>query len=177
MVIRPAQNADAHAMSRIYVQTWQYTYLGIVPYEYLSTMSVSQHRQEFIKELKSNQVISFVAEDSGRVVGFVTGGNARKGDGVYSGEIYTLYVLKEEQRRGIGTKLISALANRFNQLGMYSMLVRVLKQNPYRRFYEKMNGIYLQVDLMHMAGEMLDVAAYGWIDTSLIYSESLYFRG
>ena len=169
MLIRPTQNADAHSMSRIYVQTWQYTYLGIVPYEYLSTMSVAQHRQAFLKELKSKQVVSFVAEDSGRVVGFVTGGQARQGDGIYSAEIYTLYVLKDQQRRGIGTKLVSALAIRFYHLGMYSMLVWVLKQNPYRQFYEKLNGIHLQIDRMQVAGEMLDVAAYGWIDTSLIY--------
>ena len=156
-------------MSRIYVQTWQDTYLGVVPYEYLSTMSIAKHRQAFLKELKSNQVTSFVAEDSGRLVGFVTGGYERKGDGIYSGEIYTLYVLKDHQRQGIGLKLVSALATRFNQSGIYSMLVWVLKKNPYRRFYEKINGIYIQTHHTPVAGEMLDVAAYGWLDTSLIY--------
>lgn len=169
MVIRPTQEADAHSMSRIYVQTWQHTYLGVVPYEYLSTMSEAQHRQAFLKELKSKQVISFVAEHSDRVVGFITGGYERKGGGIYSGEIYTLYVLKGHQRRGVGTKLVSALATSFYQSSMYSMLVWVLKQNPYRQFYEKLNGIYLQTDHMPVAGEMLDVAAYGWLDTSLIY--------
>lgn len=168
MVIRPTQKVDAYSMSRIYVQTWQHTYLGVVPYDYLSRMSVAQHAQAFLKELKSKQVISFIAEDSDRVVGFVTGGYERKGDGIYSGEIYTLYVLKNHQRRGIGAKLVSTLATRFNQFGMFSMLVWVLKQNPYRRFYEKINGIYFQTKRMPVAGQMLDVAAYGWIDTSLI---------
>jgi ribosomal protein S18 acetylase RimI-like enzyme len=169
MVIRPTQNADAYSMSRIYVQTWQYTYLGVIPYEYLSTMSVAQHQRAFLNELKSKQVSSFVAEESNRVVGFITGGHERKGDGIYSGEIYTLYVLKNYQRRGIGAKLVSALTARFNQFGIYSMLVWVLKENPYRRFYEKINGIYIQTHHMPVAGEMLDVAAYGWLDTSLIY--------
>jgi len=169
MVIRPTQTADAHSMSRIYVQTWQNTYLGVVPYDYLSTMSVAQHQEAFLNELKSKQVISFVAEDAARVVGFITGGNERKGDRIYSGEIYCLYVLKNHQRRGIGAKLVSALASRLNQSGIYSMLVWVLKENPYRHFYEKINGIYIQTHHMDVAGEMLDVKAYGWLDTSLIY--------
>jgi len=51
-----------------------------------------------------------VAEDAGRVVGFITGGDERNKDDIYRGEIYTLYVLKHFQRRGIGGRLVSALA-------------------------------------------------------------------
>ena len=168
MVIRPGQKIDASSISRVYVQTWQDTYLGVVPYYYLYTMSIPQLEQAFLNEMKSKHVISFVAEDAGRVIGFITGGYERKGDYIYSGEIYTLYVLKNRQRQGIGTRLVSALATQFNYFGIYSMLVWVLKQNPYRQFYEKLNGIYLRTHRMPFAGEILDVAAYGWIDTSLI---------
>ncbi len=173
MVIRPSQKADVYSMSRIYVQTWQDTYLGVLPYDYLHAMSVAHYQKAFLDELSSRQVISFAAEDSGRVIGFITGGYERKGDVIYSGEIYTLYVLKNFQRLGIGAKLVAALATQFNHLGIYSMLVWVLKQNPYRRFYEKINGIYLQTRRTPVGGEMLDVAAYGWIDTSLIYPSIL----
>ncbi len=169
MVIRPSQRRDAHSMSCIYVQTWQDTYLSVVPYGYLSTMSVPQHAQAFLKELKSKQIASFVAEDAGRVLGFITGGYERNGDSIYSGEIYTLYVLKNHQRQGIGAKLASALARRFNNLGIYSMLVQVLNQNSYRHFYKKINGIYLKTQPMNFAGETLDVEYYGWIDSTLIY--------
>ena len=70
---------------------------------------------------------------------------------IYSGEIYTLYVLKQFQRRGIGGKLVSALATRLNQDGIYSMLVRVLKLNPYRRFYQKINGTYIKAERLPFA--------------------------
>ena len=169
MVIRPSQNDDANSMSRVYVQTWRDTYLGVVPYGYLYTMSLPRLEQEFLNELQGNQVISYVAEDSEGVIGFVSGGYERHGDHIYNGEIYALYVLKNYHRQGVGTKLVSALARRLNQFGIYSMLVRVLEHNPYRRFYEKINGIYLQKHQMPFAGEVLDLTAYGWIDTSLIY--------
>lgn len=169
MVIRPAHTADAHAMAYIYVQTWRDTYLGLVPCHYLYSMSVRHHAHAFLDELKRGKVISYVAEDIGKVIGFITGGYERKGNQIYCGEIYTLYVLKTNQRQGIGAKLVSALTEQLYGSGLYSMLVWVLEQNPYRRFYEKINGIYLQTQRLQFADEMLEVAAYGWLDTSLIH--------
>ncbi len=168
MLIRPTQLSDAHSMACIYVQTWQDTYLSVIPYDYLSSMSIAQHEKAFSKELNGHHVISFVAEDSGRIIGFTTGGFERNGDAVYGGEIYTLYVLKNLQRRGIGTSLVSALAMQFEVKGIYSMLARVLKLNPYRRFYGKINGLYLQTEKQPFAGEIMDVVTYGWLDTTLI---------
>ena len=169
MVIRSSQKDDVSSMSRVYVQTWRDTYLGVVPYGYLYTMSLPRLEQEFLNELQSNQVISYVAEDAGGLIAFVSGGLERHGDHISNGEIYALYVLKNYQRQGVGTELVSALARQLNQFGIYSMLVRVLEHNPYRRFYEKINGIYLQKQHLPFAGEVLDLTAYGWIDTSLIY--------
>jgi ribosomal protein S18 acetylase RimI-like enzyme len=170
MVIRPSQRTDAHSMSRIYVQTWRDTYLSVIPCDYLFEMSVPQHEQSFFNDLNSRQIISFVAEDVGRIVGFITGGYERNGDDIYSAEIYTLYVLKNFHRKGIGAKLVSALARQLNQSGIYSMLVRVLKLNPYRRFYKKINGMYLKTERLSFAGEIMEVEIYGWLDTTLIYS-------
>ena len=155
-------------MACIYVQTWQDTYLSVIPYDYLSSMSIPRHEKAFVKELNGKHIFSFVAEEDGRVIGFTTGGYERNGDAVYGGEIYTLYVLKNFQRQGVGTSLVSALAMQFELSGIYSMLVRVLKRNPYRRFYKKINGLYLQTARKPFAGEIMDVETYGWLDTSLI---------
>lgn len=155
-------------MSRIYVQTWRDTYLGMLPYDYLFEMSAPHHGMTFLSKLDTNQLISFVAEDSGRVLGFITGGLERNGNDIYRGEIYTLYVLKNFQRQGIGKKLVSMLAKQFNRSGIYSMLVRVLKLNPYRRFYIKINGTYLRTEHQQLSGERLEVNVYGWLDISLL---------
>ena len=155
-------------MSRIYVKTWRDTYLSVIPFGYLFGMSEVRQEQAFFNELSSRQTVSFVAEDAGRVVGFITGGDERNKDEIYSGEIYTLYVLKHFQRRGIGGKLVSALATRLNRNGIYSMMVRVLKLNPYRRFYQKINGTLINTERLPFAGEIMDVEAYGWLDTTLI---------
>ena len=168
MVIRPAQTADALAMSRIYVQTWRDTYLSMVPYGYLYEMSAHRHEQTFVRELGGKKISGFVAEDAGRMVGFTTGGRERHGNDIYCGEIYTLYVLEYLQRRGIGQDLVVSLAAHLRLSGIYSMLVRVLRLNPYRRFYRKINGTYLKTEHQPFAGETVEVEVYGWLDTTLI---------
>jgi GNAT superfamily N-acetyltransferase len=169
MLIRGCRKEDAHSISLVYVQTWQDTYLGILPFGYLYSMPVARLERGLIDGLNSKQVISYVAEEAGKLVGYISGGYERKGDCIYSGEIYELYVLKDHQRRGVGSELVSALVARFNHFGIYSMLVQVLDANPYRRFYEKINGIYLRNSRIPFAGEVLDVAVYGWINTGLIH--------
>ena len=169
MKIRLSNIADARAMARIYVQAWRDTYNGILPSDYLGTMSIPEHEHAFLNDLHDNRIICFVAEEGGNgVVGFVTGGPERNGNFIYSGEIYTLYVLRSYQRQGIGFKLVSALAAHLNRHAIYSMMVWVLKQNPNRRFYEKINGVYLYSHRTQFAGTKVQQIAYGWIDTNLI---------
>jgi len=156
-------------MSSIYVQTWQDTYLGVVPFDYLYNMSVDRYEQAFLKELEGRQILSYVAEVKGRVVGFTTGGFERHGDDIYGGEIFTLYVSRNYQRRGVGRQLVESLARSFNYYGIHSMIVQVLQQNPCRNFYRKINGIHLGTQGLPFAGEMLAVESYGWIDTSLVH--------
>ena len=57
----------------------------------------------------------------------------------------------------------------FHRSGIYTMLVRVLKDNPYKRFYSKINGTYLKAERMPFAGEIMEVEIYGWLDASLTW--------
>jgi ribosomal protein S18 acetylase RimI-like enzyme len=168
MLIRPSRQADAQSMAHVYVKTWQDTYLGLVPFGYLYEMSASALERGFLNETQGKHAFSYVADDAGDVIGFISGGYARQADDIYEGEIFALYVLKNHQRKGIGTQLVLALATAFNRCDIHSMLVWVLEHNPCRRFYERLNGMYLRKKRLPFAGELLDTVAYGWIDTSLI---------
>jgi GNAT superfamily N-acetyltransferase len=171
MIIRRSKQADARALARIYVQSWHETYMGIVPAGYLHTMTVSGFVPAFLNELRSGASASFIAEFPGEGgVGFISGGQERQNDCIYSGEIYSLYVLKRFQRQAIGTRLVASLTDEFRRRGIHSMLVWVLKQNPSRRFYEKINGIYVRSGRIPLGGNLLDGVAYGWISTELIPS-------
>ncbi len=169
MQVRPAKPSDARALARVYVHTWQQTYRGLLPDNYLDAMTVGRSERTYLHRLESGIWCVVEAED-GRVAGFVSGGPSRNPEEVYGGEIYELYLLKEYQGRGMGRRLVQALARRFDRIGIYSMMVWVLARNPNRRFYEKIDGIYLRSAIISFAGLRLEAVAYGWISTDLVLS-------
>ena len=142
--IRPADPSDAGAMARVHVDTWRSTYGGIVPAKHLASLSCRDRESKWFDILTtaSPNTSNFVAEtESGDVVGFADGGPEREGNQTYRGELYAVYVLERYQRRGVGHRLVSAVAQRLISDGMYSMLVWVLQGNgPACRFYESLGG-------------------------------------
>ena len=169
MSIRPAKPADARAMARIYVETWQATYRGILPDAYLDTMTVGESEKALAREMGGAGVISLVAEaDGGHTAGLITGGIERRRDCIYGGEIFSLYVAPAYQRQGIGKGLVTHLVDRMNRLDIFAVKVQVLQANPYRRFYENLNGVLLACGRIRFAGTGLPACTYGWIDTDLI---------
>jgi GNAT superfamily N-acetyltransferase len=169
MSIRPAKPSDAHAMARIYVETWQATYRGILPDAYLVAMTIGDSEKALSREMGGAGVISLVAEsEPGHVVGLITGGIDRRRDRIYGGEIFSLYVGQAYQRRGIGKALVTHLVDRMNRLGIFAAKVQVLQANPCRRFYENLNGVLLACGRIRFAGTELAACTYGWLDTDLI---------
>jgi ribosomal protein S18 acetylase RimI-like enzyme len=112
--IRKAVVSDAEAISAVHVASKQAAYRRLVPASILSELSAPQanaERQErWRKVLASDEVDVFVAELDGQVVGFVSSGTTHDNDGLQkaTGEIYAIYVASDQQRAGIGRKLIGA---------------------------------------------------------------------
>jgi hypothetical protein len=53
---------------------------------------------------------------------------------------------------------------RFKQLGVYSVLVWVLSDSPYRKFYEFHHGHQVESKTLEISGLKNEVTAYGWFD-------------
>lgn len=169
MQIRPATAADVRAMARVYVDTWKATYRGILPDAYLDAMTVEETAFALKREMQGAGVSTFVSElEGGQLVGLSTGGIDRRRDHIYGAEIFSLYVQPSCQRRGIGLKLVTRLVEHMNRLGIFALKVQVLGANPYRRFYEKHNGVLLACGRIRFADTDLDACTYGWIDTGLL---------
>ena len=84
-------------------------------------------------------------------------------DPLYRGEIYVLYVLPEYQHQGIGRELVSACVHHLiHQLKVDTMLIWVLAENPYRRFYELLGGKVVREKTQEIGGRMLSEVGYGW---------------
>ncbi len=110
--LREARQEDARAIARVHVDSWRSTYRGIVPEGFLAEMSYEDFEdrwREWLRNVGEPRRVYRVAElPSGRIVGFATGG-PRHGPPYpdYAGELYTLYLLREHRRAGIGNACLA----------------------------------------------------------------------
>jgi GNAT superfamily N-acetyltransferase len=165
--VRPARTADAAAIARIHVASWRTTYAGLIPADFLAGMSAraQQSRWSEILSAQGRATFVYVVESDGEVVGFASGGREREGNPRYSGELYAVYLLQEQQGKGLGRKLFEAVAGRLADTGHRAMLVWVLAANSAARgFYEHLGGSFLGDARHHVAGLQVDEASYGWSD-------------
>jgi ribosomal protein S18 acetylase RimI-like enzyme len=165
MPIREANIDDAAVIARIHVDSWRTTYVGIVPAEYLASLSYERREQIWRESLADRGRADFtlVAESAqGEVVGFATGGPERSGNPDYRGELYAIYLNVASQRRGIGGRLFDAVVERLLSLSYDSLVVWVLADNPARRFYEALGGKVVFEKRIEIGGASLVEVAYGW---------------
>jgi GNAT superfamily N-acetyltransferase len=168
MIIREATHDDVPAIAKVHVDTWRTTYKGIVPDEYLASLSYERRENiwhQILNDASENVDFTYVAEEkSGKIIGFANGGLERTGDSVYKGELNAIYILQSSQRQGVGRKLFGTVVEKLNQMDIYSMLVWVLDDNFACRFYEALGGKRIYDKQMEIGGVMLTAVAYGWTD-------------
>jgi GNAT superfamily N-acetyltransferase len=162
-LIRAAEVIDAAGISHVHVQSWLTTYRGLVPDAYLATLSKAE-RIPLWQDWLRRDISAFVAEVEGTIIGFVSGGPVREPLAGYDAELYTIYLLKEMQGRGVGTALLEKLAVAMLGKGHASMMVWVLEGNPAVRFYEKTGAGYLSSKQIEIGSVPFRELAFGWSD-------------
>ncbi len=142
MRIRRGTVADAEAVADVHVRSWQATYRGAVPQEYLDGMRSQDRRpiwERRLAELSPPRSGVLVAEDGGQVVGFTAFGPTRDADEdpATVAEIFTIYLAPEAWRRGMGGALLAAAVEEQSRAGHRAATLWVLDANARaRRFYE-----------------------------------------
>lgn len=105
----------------------------------------------------------FVAQRGPRIVGFASCGPTAHRLAGYDAELYTLYLLAQEQRAGLGSRLLAAVASRLMQRGYRAMLVWVLQKNANAiAFYERYGAQFLKTE-RNPVDDHAD-AVYGFAD-------------
>lgn len=171
MRVRRANTKDAAGIAAVHVRSWQETYPGIVPQGHIDALKVEDKTRDWVERLGQDpQGFTLVAEDGrGQLLGFASGGALRKElfDGEaglaqrYDGELKAIYLLKAFHGQGLGRALFAAAKVELLALGHGSMLVRVLKENAARGFYERMGGVQVAENKIKI-GVWLDELVYGW---------------
>lgn len=164
-MIRDAVMEDAAAIARVQVDTWRSAYHNLVPSEVLDSLSYEK-RTEYWSNVLSREVpdrMFLVAEEEAHdVVGFCVCGVNTDQDSDFAAELYAIYVLEAHQGRGTGRSLFEMCRRWTSDRGMRSMIVWVLRDNPYRRFYEAMGGELVSERVISIGEAELPEVAYGW---------------
>jgi len=166
-MIREALALDAAAIGRVQVMTWQQTYQQIIEHDTLSRLSEQRATAQWLHWFfhhPPDQVCQVVADQYGRVTGYAMGGIARRSDKAPTGraEIQVLYLAPEIQGQGHGRALVKSMARRFDRLGMRSLEIWVLAQNPACRFYEKLGGRVIDQRTNRVGRQSLPELCYAW---------------
>ena len=190
--VREARHDDAAGIARVHVDSWRTTYRGILPADYLASLSYADREtlwQRWLAAAATGPQLIFVAKEGPKddappgdgtaspglpspatpqIVGFAYGGPAGRDAADFEGELYAIYLLQSHQRRGIGKSLFLRVAERLAQASHRSLFVWVARDNPSRAFYEAMGARLVRERSVELFGQQIDEAGYGWDDISAL---------
>jgi len=171
MNYREADVSDLKGIVKVQIDTWKKTYNGIISADYLQGLSYDDKEQNWKQRLENpvhGAKIFFAEIEQQGIVGFALTTLEKYNPLLVSiqpdkfvGELCAIYVLKEFQNKKIGTQLIKLVTEYLMKNKIKSMIVWVLKQNPYYRFYEKMGGQYIGEQSIEIGGKKYIEKAYG----------------
>ena len=130
--IRPATPEDAAGIASVNVASWQRAYRGLLPDDYLDTLSADDWTRSWAAGLGSTERRgeTLVASAGDDILGFVTVGPLRDNTAVPDdGELQTIYLHPRWWRLGIGRNLHQAALARLRDRGFSTATLWVLVGN------------------------------------------------
>jgi len=141
MVFRRATTADSLVIATIHVRSWQTAYQGIVPAQFLASMSVGQREGIWRQRLEQDTPGTWVIEEHGAVLGWISAGPSRDTDALAStSELWAIYVDPRHWRRGVGQRLWSQVEDHLRCSGFSDVTLWVLQNNARALAFYRSNG-------------------------------------
>lgn len=141
MNFRRATPDDAHELAKVHVASLNKAYRGIVSDSHLRDFTVERRTERFRESLATRSEETYVAEQDGDVLGFLTLGKCRDQDvsRESAGEIWGIYLAPQYWRKGTGRLLSQQAETILASRGHSEVTLWVLEGNKQaRKFYEAM---------------------------------------
>lgn len=137
---RPAHLTDMAVIGEIVAQSWQQTFSGLLPQNFLGSITPGaqkvRHEQTFVRDgvhyrgaLRAEEVVGFVSWGAGRAPGVSI-----------PFELYALYLRPTFERQGIGRLLFEEVISDVSSRGSPGLYLTALAVNPNREFYVRLGG-------------------------------------
>ena len=140
MTLRRATNADAVAVGRIHVESWNVAYRGIMPDEVIAKTDLAYRTEFWAERIADPDWPVFVIEEQGECVAFCRMIPTRDPDDDPEdvGHITSLHVLPWLRGQGHGRALMDHVLAEFRERGFTAVTLWVLEENrTARKFYEQ----------------------------------------
>ena len=136
-MLRLAEPADALAVARVHIRSWQVAYRTLIPDDFLDKLRPEERAARYDFATRDPQKPrTMLAMEENAVLGFATTSPSRDVDLPEHGELCALYVDPEMWGRGIGAALIAAARARLVEAGFRNALLWMLAGNiRAERFY------------------------------------------
>ena len=134
IAIRRAAPEDAAAIKKIHKETYQTSYRGYIPDEYLDNIPLNAEVIEKTKKYLETTECWLAVYDE-KTAGFAYISYPEED----AFEINALYVHPKYQKSGIGSKLINYLCKEKKARGLSKCIVWTMKFGPSLPFYEKLS--------------------------------------
>jgi L-amino acid N-acyltransferase YncA len=155
---------DATTIGAAHVQAWRETYPGIVPAARLAALDPVERAAVWRSSIAAGRHV-MVAEDEAGLAGFALTAEQREPDLLadHAGEMWSIYLLRRAQRRGIGRALMADAARHLLATGIHTMAVWVMAGNVDAvAFYGALGGRALLRRSVQRPTWVLDEIAFGW---------------
>lgn len=155
-IIRKAKEEDAKDIAYVNAYTWLTTYKGLMPDELLEerVKTIDDRVPKIINAIKTKDNF-YVALVDNKVVGIMSYGKSRNQDYIDSGEIKSIYILKDYQGLGLGKSLFMTGIKELLNMGFNSMILNVLELNDAFLFYQKYGGKKVSEKIDDFGGTIL----------------------
>jgi len=178
MFLRPATPNDAEGIDAVRIRAWNETYRGVMPDAFLDAFSKESRVEAWRKRLTPPQdrVTFWVAGNQDHILGFAAAGPVRETALTTDGEVYAINLIMQATRKGIGTRLMNAMAEGLIGHGFKSVGLWVVEKNfGARWFYERLGGAVAARHEQNFGGKMITELGYVWRDVNDLRSAAQDF--
>lgn len=147
MEICIATDEDCRSLAILKKMIWETTYRGIYPNEKLDKYNIDINENKFKEMIKKQSQTLFIVLNDSEIIGYMSCGKIMRAFDKYTHDIGLLYLLKEYQGKGLGSKLFEFAKNELKNQGVTEFIVSCNKYNfSAQQFYTKMGGKIIKID-------------------------------
>lgn len=167
-LVRRATVDDAQIIARVHVASWEEHYRGILDDRMFQERTLDVRVAQWASALGNEDRVTFVAEDRHAApLGFASALVCIPPVQGFDGYLGAIYLLASATGRGVGRALLRAVSTTLAERGCRNMVLRVLRENPARAFYEHL-GARLVPEGVPIDAGLFDDVVYAFDDLRVL---------